>query len=118
MSLPDLAAYAPHRTLPDADFEGTAVPGLRADFYRRADGDRIASVGRYTYQGRDVLMAWGFVDEKHCRRHAVHHPDHGWQSVVDGCPDVRFVHDEGEVVGLEVRSPAGEWLPARPHRPR
>ncbi|RAK30601.1 hypothetical protein B0I29_116260 [Actinoplanes lutulentus] len=94
------------------------MPGLRADFYRRTDGDRIASVGRYTYQGRDVLMAWGFVDEKHCRRHAVHHPDHGWQSVVDGCPDVRFVHDEDEVVGLEVRSPAGEWLPARPHRPR
>ena len=112
MSLPDLTAYAPHRSLPDAGFEGTAVPGLRADFYRRAEGDRVASVGRYSYRGREVLMAWGYVDEKHCRRHAVHDPDAGWQAVVEGCPDVRFVRaaPDGPVVGLEVRTPAGGWV--------
>lgn len=113
VSLPDLTTYAPHRTMPDAAFEGTAVPGLRADFYRRADGDRIASVGHYRYRGRDVLMAWGYTDEEHCRRHAVHHPEHGWQEVVDGCPRVRPVHADGAdgaVVGLEVRAPGGQWL--------
>ncbi|MEV4274463.1 hypothetical protein [Actinoplanes xinjiangensis] len=106
MSLPDLTTYAPHRSVPDAEFEGTIVPGLRADFYRRPDGDRIASVGRYSYRGRDVLMAWGYVDEKHCRRHAVHSACRGWSAVVDGCPDVRF--DDG----FEVRTPDGEWLRA------
>jgi hypothetical protein len=111
VSLPDLAAYAPHRTTSDADFEGTAVPGLRADFFRRADGDRIASVGRYSYQGREVLMAWGYVDETHCRRHAVHDPRAGWQEVVDGCPEVRFVRAGDEVVGFELRTAAGGWLP-------
>ena len=112
MSLPDLTEYAPHRSIADAGFEGTPVPGLRADFYRRPDGSRVASVGRYSYRGRDVLMAWGYVDEQHCRRHAVHDPARGWQAVVDGCPDVRFVHAGDAVVGLEVRTPAGKWLRA------
>ncbi|MEV0896146.1 hypothetical protein [Actinoplanes sp. NPDC049802] len=110
-SLPDLSAYIPQRSMPDAEFEGATVPGLRADFYRRPDGDRVASVGRYRYQGRDVLLAWGYVDEGHCRRHAVHDPDHGWQEAVDGCPEVRLVRDgDGPVVGFEVRAPGGRWL--------
>lgn len=88
------------------------MPGLRADFYRRRDGSRIASVGRYSYGGRDVLMAWGYTDEEHCRRHAVHDPALGWQAVVDGCPDVRFVRVGDAVVGLEVRAPSGEWVRA------
>ncbi|MET8147903.1 hypothetical protein ACIBSW_25125 [Actinoplanes sp. NPDC049668] len=116
MALPDLTGYALHRSMPDAEFEGTAVPGLRADFYRRNDGDRIASVGRYVFQGREVLMAWGYVDEQHCRRHAVHDPAAGWWPAVDGCPDVRFVRDGDSpgapVVGLEVRAPGGAWLRA------
>lgn len=104
MTIPDLTAYVPHRSVPDADFEGTIVPGLRADFYRRPDGDRIASVGRYSYGGRPVLMAWGYVDETHCSRHAVNDPVHGWQAPVDGCPGVRF--DDG----FELRLPEGDWL--------
>lgn len=106
MTLPDLTAYVPHRTAENADFEGTVVPGLRAEFYRRPEGDRIATVGRYSYEGRAVLMAWGFVDEKHCRWHAVHDPVHGWQAVVDGCPDVRIEPDK-----VEIRTPDGSWLP-------
>ncbi|MEV6305598.1 hypothetical protein AB0M02_39710 [Actinoplanes sp. NPDC051861] len=117
MSLPDLTTYAPHRSATDCGFEGVAVPGLRADFYRRTDGDRIASVGRYSYDGREVLMAWGFTDEEHCRRHSVHDPAAGWQPVVEGCPDVRFVRDgdapDAPVVGLEVRTPTGGWLRAQ-----
>ncbi|GIE76841.1 hypothetical protein Aph02nite_27910 [Actinoplanes philippinensis] len=99
-----MTTYAPHRSALDAEFEGTIVPGLRADFYRRADGDRIASVGRYSYRGRDVLMAWGYTDEKHCRQHAVRSV-HGWSAVADGCPDVRLDGDS-----FEVRTPDGEWL--------
>lgn len=105
MHIPDLTTYDPHRSTPDATFEGTTVPGLRADFYRRTEGDRIASVGHYSYRGRAVLMAWGFVDEEHCRQHAVHLHGGGWSTVVDGCPDVRF---DG---GFQVRTPDGEWLP-------
>ncbi|GGN93046.1 hypothetical protein GCM10010112_80830 [Actinoplanes lobatus] len=113
MSLPDLSTYTPQRSMPDAEFEGTAVPGLRADYFRKVDGDRVASVGRYRYGGRDVLMAWGYADEKHCRRHAVHDPEHGWQDVVEGCPDVRFLRDgDGPVTGVEVRVPGGGWLRA------
>jgi hypothetical protein len=92
------------------------VPGLRADFYRRPEGDRIASVGCYSYGGREVLMAWGWVDERHCSRHSVHDPVQGWQTVVEGCPDVRFVRSgdgvDGPVVGLEVRAPSGVWVQA------
>ncbi|SDS78449.1 hypothetical protein [Actinoplanes derwentensis] len=106
MTLPDLTAYVPHRITADADFEGTVVPGLRAEFFRRPDGDRIASVGRYSYLGREVLMAWGFVDEQHCRWHAVHDPVDGWQATVDGCPDIRKNPDT-----IEVRTPTGAWLP-------
>jgi hypothetical protein len=112
VSLPDLTRYAPHRSTTDADFEGTAVPGLRADFYRRPENGRIASVGRYSYRGRDILLAWGYADEKHCREHAVHDPARGWRPVVDGCPDVRFVRAGDVVVGFEVRTPEGEWLRA------
>ena len=92
--------------MPDAEFEGTVVPGLRADFYRRPDGDRIASVGRYSYRGRPVRLAGGYVDEEHCRQHSVHDPSGGWSPVTDGCPDVRLAD------GFEVRNPAGEWLRA------
>lgn len=113
---PDLTEYVAHRSSPDAAFEGTTVPGLRADFYRRPDGDRIASVGRCFFHGREVLMAWGYVDEQHCRRQAVHDPARGWQPVVDGCPDVRVVRagdaPDAPVVWLKVRTPEGEWLSA------
>lgn len=104
MRTPDLSLYVLHRTA-EAEFEGEWVPGLRADFYRRPDGDRIASAGRYTAKGRELFIAWGYVDEEHCRYNAV--PGH---PPADGCPVVRLVRDAGSVVGLQVRAPSGEWL--------
>ena len=105
--------FAHHRTADDAAFEGVSVPGLRAEFYRRCDGDRVASVGRYSYGGRPVLLAWGYVDEEHCRYNAVHEPGLGWHPAVDGCPVVRLERAErGAVVGLSVQAPTGAWVTA------
>ena len=111
-SLPDLTAYSLHRTDPEASFEGVAVPGLSAEFYRRREGDRIASVGRYWMAGHELLVAWGFVDEEHCCHSAVRNPEGGWHGATAGCPTVRVERDgDTEVVtGLAVRTPSGEWL--------
>ena len=110
--LPDLTRYRPHRTVADAPFEGVPVPGLRAEYFHRAEGDRVATVGRYSIGGRDLLMAWGYADEDHCRHNAVRDPAGGWYPAADGCPDVRLVRAGRAVVGLAVRAPTGEWLRA------
>jgi hypothetical protein len=108
--LPDLTAYQPHRTVTDAPFEGRPVPGLRAEFFRRPDGDRIATVGRYWWGGREVLMAWGYTDEEHCRHNAVRDPDGGWHPAADGCPEVELIENGQAVVGLAVKAPDGDWV--------
>ena len=110
--LPDLSEFTPHRTVLDAPFEGEPVPGLRADYFRRPEGDRVATVGRYSIGGRELLMAWGYADEEHCRHNAVRDPRGGWHVPADGCPDVELVRDGQTVVGLAVRTPAGEWVRA------
>lgn len=108
--LPDLDQYRLHRTAEEAELDGVAVPELAARFYRCAlPGGRPASVGHYTLAGRDLLMAWGYVDEKHCRSHTVRSDEDGWGPVVDGCPSVDFVRDVGRVVGLRVRAADGSW---------
>lgn len=111
-SLPDLTAYSLHRTDPEASFEGVAVPGLSAEFYHRRDGDRIASVGRYRMAGQELLVAWGYVDEEHCRHSAVRNPQGGWHGATAGCPTVRVERDgdTDAVTGLAVRTPGGRWL--------
>ncbi|SNY54657.1 hypothetical protein [Paractinoplanes atraurantiacus] len=109
--LPDLSEYRLDRSLTDAPFEGVAVPGLSAEFYHRPDGDRVATVGRYSCAGRDFLLAWGYADEPHCRKSAVHdETTGGWHHPTDGCPTVRVERAGGEVVGLAVLTPAGQWL--------
>ena len=108
--LPDLREFIPHRTVLDAPFEGVPVPGLRAEFFRRAEGDRIASVGRYSIGDRELLLAWGYVDEEHCRHNAVRDPAGGWHRPADGCPVVELVRDGQDVVGLAVRTPEGQWI--------
>jgi hypothetical protein len=108
--LPDLTRFRPHRSEDDAPFEGVPVPGLRADFFRREQDGRIATVGRYSIGGRDLLMAWGFADEEHCRHNAVRDPAGGWHPAGDGCPVVELVRDGRDVVGLAVRAPNGAWV--------
>ena len=112
--MPDLADYRLHRAVTDAPFEGVAVPGLSAEFYRRREGARVASVGRYSFGGRELLMAWGYVDEEHCRHSAVRASGGGWHQATAGCPTVRVERAGGEpaaeVVGLAVRTPVGDWI--------
>jgi hypothetical protein len=109
--IPDISDFFLHRAVDDAALEGVAVPGLRAEYFRRDEGDRIATVGRYSYGGRELLLAWGFVDEEHCRHNAVRDPGGGWHPAVDGCPQVELIRDGQAVVGLAVRAPTGEWVP-------
>ncbi|GGJ90699.1 hypothetical protein GCM10010123_20720 [Pilimelia anulata] len=113
MKIPDLAGYDLHRTAEDAEFEGVAVPGLTARFYRRPAGRRIASVGHYTYAGRELLLAWGYVDEEHCRASAVRGAD-GWEPATRGCPTVRVRRAggdaDGPVAGFAVRDRRGRWI--------
>lgn len=110
MDLPDLSRYRLHRTVRDAEFEGVAVPGLSAQFFRRTAGDRLHSVGRYRFAGRELLMAWGYVDEQHCRYSAVRGTDGAWGRPIRGCPQVRVLRDGDTVVGFEVRDARGCWI--------
>ncbi|MFI5493913.1 hypothetical protein [Actinoplanes sp. NPDC051859] len=116
MPMPELDFYTPHRTVTDAAFEGVTVPGLRADYFHRADGDRVASAGRYSMGGRDLLLAWGFTDEEHCRWSAVRDPAGFWHPETAGCPVVRVLRagaaPDDPVSGLAVRTPSGEWVTA------
>jgi hypothetical protein len=91
MTLPDLAAFRPHRVVDDVDLDGTVVPGLSADFHRRPVGDRVETVGRYRFAGVEVFMAWGYVGEAHCRCTAFHEGPAGWGAIRPGCPDVAEV---------------------------
>lgn len=106
-TLPDLAGYELHHTVTDAAFESVAVPGLSAEFYRRPNGGRIA-MGRYRMAGAEMLVAWGYVDEEHCRRSAVRDPHAGgWHRATADRPTVRVERDgdTGAVTRLAVRTP-------------
>src|ERR671910_2885449 len=87
MTLPDLAAFRPHRVVDDVDLDGAVVPGLSADFHRRPVGDRVETVGRYRFAGVEVFMAWGYVGEAYCRCTAFHEGPAGWGAIRPGCPD-------------------------------
>ncbi|SHM89492.1 hypothetical protein [Cryptosporangium aurantiacum] len=103
--VPDLAEFVPHRMIEDIDLcgDGRPVPGLVARFYRRAEGARVASLGHYTYEGRDTLLAWGYVGEPDCAYHAVGIPGRGWDTPRPGCPRTELVlGGDGRVVGVLV----------------
>ena len=110
MRLPDLSAYRLHRTVVDAEFEGVPVPGLSAEFFRREEAGRLASAGRYRLRGRDLLLAWGYVDEEHCRFSAVRAADGCWSAPMPGCPQIRVIRAGARVTGLVVRDPDGQWI--------
>lgn len=102
MRLPDLSDFSPHRVVRDADLDGVIVPGLRAEFHRRAGAGRVESVGVYSYAGRPILMAWGYVGEEHCRFTALRDAAGRWGAPAPGCPPVRTHRDGGRVTALTV----------------
>src|SRR5690606_31661292 len=109
VDLPDLSTYRLHRVIPDVDLDGIVVPGLTATFHRRAEGDRIHTVGVYRYAGTTLVMAWGYVGEAHCRYTAVRRPDGAWDPPRPGCPRVERIREGGRVRALRI----GAWvLPA------
>jgi hypothetical protein len=111
--LPDLRTYRLHRVLDQAAFEGTPVPGMRAEFFHRDEAARTASVGRYSYGGKEILLAWGFTDEEHCRYSAVRDADDRWRPPTAGCPRVRILRDGTDVTGIQVGDGSGGWLICR-----
>jgi hypothetical protein len=108
--VPDLTSYRLQRRADPADFEGTAVPGLSADYFHRSDGPRTASAGRYHYAGVPLLLAWGYTDETHCRYSATWTPGGGWGNPSRGCPTVEVIHHAGRVIGIRVADHTGAWL--------
>ena len=86
MHVHDLSTYRPHRVVEDSPVWGVTVPGLRVAYYRR--GGR-ATAGLYAYQGVEIFVAWGYLDERHCRFHAFRDADGDWEPPQPGCPRVR-----------------------------
>jgi hypothetical protein len=100
--------------------DGTVIPGLRASFYRRANGERTETIGLYRSSGRDLFVAWGYVGEPHCRYNAVHRDpddpaqdadavevenlghDGAWYATRRGCPVLHPIQEDGEVVGVTI----------------
>jgi hypothetical protein len=85
---------------------GVAVPGLRAVFYRGADGTDTAGV--YAYAGSEVFMAWGRTGRRHCDWHSFRTHDGAWELPRRGCPRVRAILRSGRVAGLLMRTKGGE----------
>ncbi|MET8153937.1 hypothetical protein ACIBSW_34800 [Actinoplanes sp. NPDC049668] len=114
MPLPDLETYTPDRTITDATFEGVVVPGLCAEFFRRVEGGRTATAGRYSMYGRELLLAWGWADEEHCRFSSVRDPEGFWHPETPGCPVVEIIRDgeapDAPVTALAIRTPTGQWV--------
>ena len=111
MEHPDLSQYEPHTAVDDIDLEGVVVPGLRGEFLRRPIGDQVATVGRYSYAGRELFMAWGYVGEEHCRYFSVRGVDGAWEPPQAGCPRVRVLRDGSQsIAGLAMYSVTGAWL--------
>ncbi|MEU8001461.1 hypothetical protein AB0B66_09910 [Catellatospora sp. NPDC049111] len=110
MSVPDLRQYRPHRVEDPALFEGERVMGLRAKFFHREEPGRTASAGTYWLAGRQLLMAWGFADEEHCRFHAVCDEQGRWGTPVAGCPQVQLLREGAAGVGLLVADGRGAWI--------
>ena len=114
MKAPNLAQFRPYAVIEDIDLDGVVVPGLRAEFLRREAGGRTAMVSRYSYSGRDVFQAWGYLDEEHCRYFAVYGVDGRLEAAQAGCPRVRVLTDGTAVAGLALHSASGVWLIATP----
>ena len=88
VDVPDLAEYRLHRVADPASLDGVPMPGLSATFYRRAAPEGERSVGVYRFAGVEILQAWGYVHESHCRAHRVRQSDGQWSDPLPGCPRV------------------------------
>ncbi|GAA2391460.1 hypothetical protein Cme02nite_13440 [Catellatospora methionotrophica] len=112
-ALPRLAEYTPHRIAADVDLEGHVVPGLTGEFFRKPEDGRTATVGLYRYLGSELFMAWGYVDEEHCRWTAYRRTDGDWGAPHPGCPQVRHSGEhleldlDGEKVALRTTARSG-----------
>ena len=115
MHLPDLSVYDLDRVVEDSPVWGVAVPGLRVAYYRR--GPR-STAGVYAYQGVEIFVAWGYVDERHCRFHAFRDPAGDWEPPQPGCPRVRARQGGGLLLrtgnGLRELQPTEPEGPAPP----
>ena len=63
-------------------------PFLRPVTLSNRHGGR-ATAGLYAYQGVEIFVAWGYLDERHCRFHAFRSADGDWEPPQPGCPRVR-----------------------------
>ncbi|GAA1744261.1 hypothetical protein [Luedemannella helvata] len=111
MDVPDLTEYRLHRVAEQACVDGVPMAGLSAAFYRRTAPEGERSVGVYRFAGAEVLQAWGYVNEPHCRAHRVRQPDGKWGEALPGCPRVRAATPADPPA---LRAASGTWLPLAP----
>jgi hypothetical protein len=104
--------FTPHGTRDEVVASGVVIPGLRAAFLRRPDGDRTETVGLYSYGSHQLFVAWGYVGEPHCRFNAVRRDGGGWHETRRGCPVLHPIREGDEVVGLTVLA-GGTRVPFR-----
>jgi hypothetical protein len=101
--------FAFHGIREQVTVKGTLIPGLRATFYRRPNGQQIETIGLYSVDAHDLFVAWGYVGEPHCRYNAVRHggQDHdgdGWSFYATrrGCPVLEPLRELGGIAGVTV----------------
>ena len=94
-------------------WDGTLIAELRGAFYRRdADDGRVQTVAQYTVaqdadEHEPAFVAWGYVDERHCRFNAVAREGGGWYDPRRGCPSIHPLWVDGHLTGFTVATPEG-----------
>lgn len=67
--------------------DGTPIPGLRQEAYKRTIDNVEMSVGVFTYKGMPAYIAWGIKAEPHCSYHAPLLGDNALAPVREGCAE-------------------------------
>ncbi|HCT75992.1 MAG TPA: hypothetical protein DGT23_05235 [Micromonosporaceae bacterium] len=91
--IPDISQFNPHLIIADVDLEGTVIPGLTGEFFSREESGRTATVGRYSYEGSELFIAWGYRDEPHCAWTSYRSRSGCWTPPHQGCPRVSHTDD-------------------------
>lgn len=94
--MPDISQFKAHLIIADVDLEGTVVPGLTGEFFSREESGRTATAGRYSYEGAELFIAWGYRDEPHCAWTSYRSRGGGWAPPHQGCP--RVTHTQTAVL--------------------
>lgn len=78
--------------------DGTPIPGLKQEVYKRTIDGTEMSVGIFTYKGTLAYAAWGVKAEPHCSYHAPLGAGNTIVEVRDGCAEHTILRDAAGMV--------------------